>query len=215
MRAEVHGKVGEGTSNSARQIATTTAAPPDTSAAVPKKVVPLAPDRPPGTPGTPDPVNAVPDKLPPSATDLSAGPDKLNRRLTDAQVTEGQLKKSNEPAFKSALNEKKAAERHSAVAPGRMRGHEKKELNAATARARRLGAASMGAMGAQRVRTGQRVGAGKTGAQGRTESREAVRGLPADLRSIGQQATGARHCASTNSAAAFSSMSWAWSPPRR
>ncbi|QDL68920.1 hypothetical protein DNK48_05380 [Streptomyces malaysiensis subsp. malaysiensis] len=173
VRAEVHGKVGEGTSDSAQQIAATTAAPPDTSAAVPKKVVPLAPDRPPGTPGTPDPANAVPDKLPPSATDLSAGPEKLNRRMADAQVTEGQLKKSNEPAFKSALNEKKAAERHSAVAPGRMRGHEKKELNAATARARRLGAASMGAMGAQRVRTGQRVGAGKTGAKGRDEDKRA------------------------------------------
>ncbi|OEJ93256.1 hypothetical protein [Streptomyces thermolilacinus] len=40
VRAEVHGKVGDGQADSAEQIATTTAAPPDTSAAVPKKVVP-------------------------------------------------------------------------------------------------------------------------------------------------------------------------------
>ncbi|MEU1662229.1 HPC2 multi-domain protein [Streptomyces sparsogenes] len=173
VRAEVHGKVGEGKADSAEQIATTTAAPPDTSAAVPKKVVPMTPDRPPGTPGTPNPANAVPDKLPPSATDLSAGPAEVNRQMADAQVTETQLQKSNEPEFKNALGEKKAAERHSEVAPGRMRGHEKKELRAATAQAQRLGAAAMGAIGAQRVKTGQQVGAGKTGAKGRDEEKRA------------------------------------------
>ncbi|WP_425587079.1 hypothetical protein [Streptomyces violaceusniger] len=173
VKAEVHGKVGEGKTDSAEQIATTTAAPPDTSAAVPKKVVPMAPDRPPGTPGTPNPANAVPDKLPESATDLSAGPARVDRQMADAQVTEVQLKKSNEPTFKNALGEKKAAERHSEAAPGRMRGHEKKELRAATAQAQRLGAAAMGAIGAQRVRTGQQVGAGKTGAKGRDEEKRA------------------------------------------
>ncbi|WP_349345334.1 hypothetical protein [Streptomyces rapamycinicus] len=173
VRQEVRGKVGEGRADSAEQIATTTAAPPDTSAAVPKKVVPLTPDRPPGTPGTPNPANAVPDKLPPSATDLSSGPAKVNQRMRTAQVTEAQLKKSNEPSFTKALGEKKAAEQHSEAAPGRMRGHEKKELNAATAQARRLGAVAMGAMDAQRVRTGQHVGAGKSGAKGRDEEKRA------------------------------------------
>nr|WP_251982665.1 hypothetical protein [Streptomyces violaceusniger] len=171
VRAEVHGKVGEGKSDSAEQIATTTAAPPDTSAAVPKKVVPLASDRPPGAPGTPNPANAVPDKLPASATDMSAGPAKLKQRMVGAQVTEGQLQKSNEPTFKEALGAKKAAERHSETAPGRMRGHEKKELNAATAQAKRLGAAAMGAMGAQRARTGQQVDRGKGGTKGRDEEK--------------------------------------------
>ena len=47
-------------------------APPDTSKAVPKQVVPLNPDHPPAAPAAPDPGQAVPDKLPPSATDLSA-----------------------------------------------------------------------------------------------------------------------------------------------
>ncbi|WP_369035244.1 HPC2 multi-domain protein [Streptomyces adonidis] len=173
IRAEVDGKVGEGKSDSAQQIATTTAAPPDTSAAVPKKVVPMTADRPPGTPGAPAPANAVPDKLPPSATDLSAGPAEVNQRMADAQVTEAQMQKSNEPTFKKAVGEKKAAEHHSEVAPGRMRGHEKKELNAATAQAKRLGTAAMGAMGAQRVLTGQRVDTGKGGAKSRDEEKRA------------------------------------------
>ncbi|AQW55435.1 hypothetical protein SHXM_08898 [Streptomyces hygroscopicus] len=171
VRAEVHGKVGQGKSDSAEQIATTTAAPPDTSAAVPKRVVPLTSDRPPGAPGPPNPANAVPDKLPPSATDMSAGPAKLKQRMVGAQVTEGQLQKSNEPTFKEALGAKKAAERHSGAAPGRMRGHEKRELNAATAQAKRLGAAAMGAMGAQRARTGQQVDRGKGGTKGRDEEK--------------------------------------------
>ncbi|MGW3286117.1 phage tail protein [Streptomyces sp. NPDC001002] len=173
VRAEVDGKVGEGKSDSAQQIATTTAAPPDTSAAVPKKVVPMAADRPPGAPGAPAPANAVPDRLPPSATDLSAGPAEVNQRMADAQVTEGQLEKSNEPTFKKAVGEKKVAEQHSAVAPGKMRGHEQKELNAATAQAKRLGTAAMGSMGAQRVSTGQRVDKGKGGAKGRDEEKRA------------------------------------------
>lgn len=173
VRAEVQGKVGEGKTDSAEQIATTTAAPPDTSAAVPKEVVPLAADRPPGTPAAPNSANAVPDKLPPSATDMSAGPARVDQQMADTQVTETQLKKSNEPSFNNALGEKKAAEQHSAAAPGQVRGHEKKELRAATAQAQRLGAAAMGAIGAQRVRTGQQVGGGKAGAKGRDEEKRA------------------------------------------
>ncbi|MGW0768971.1 HPC2 multi-domain protein [Streptomyces sp. NPDC002676] len=173
VRAEVHGRVGEGKSDSAEQIATTTAAPPDTSAAVPKKVVPMSADRPPGTPGAPNPAQAVPDKLPPSATDLSAGPAEVNQQMADAQVTEPQLQRSNEPTFDKALGEKKAAERHSETAPGAMRKHEAAQLGASTAQARRLGVAAMGAMGAQRVRTGQQVHTGKTGTKSRDEEKRA------------------------------------------
>lgn len=173
VRAEVHGRVGDGKADSAEQIATTTAAPPDTSAAVPKKVVPMSADRPPGTPGAPDPAQAVPDRLPPSATDMSAGPAEIDRRMADARVTEAQLRKSNEPGFTRALGEKKAAERHSDTASGRLRKHEAAELRASTAQAKRLGTAAMGAMGAQRVRTGQQVDTGKAGAKSRDEEKRA------------------------------------------
>ena len=91
VKAEVQGKVGEGKTDSAEQIADTTAAPPDTSAAEVKQVVPMTGDRPPGTPATPDPAKATPDKLPPSATDMSAGPANVNREMADNQVTEQQL----------------------------------------------------------------------------------------------------------------------------
>ncbi|MQS39632.1 hypothetical protein FFZ77_29830, partial [Streptomyces katsurahamanus] len=70
VKAEVQGKVGEGKEASAGEITDTTAPPPDTSAAVVKEVTPLAADRPPGAPAAPDAASAVPDRLPPSATDL-------------------------------------------------------------------------------------------------------------------------------------------------
>ncbi|MET7934187.1 HPC2 multi-domain protein [Streptomyces sp. NPDC005322] len=173
VRAEVQGEVGEGKRDSAEQIATTTAAPPDTSAAVPKKVVPMAADRPSGAPATPDPANAVPDKLPPSATDMSAGPARVDGQMAEANVTETQLKRSNEPTFSKALSEKKVAERHSATAPGKLRKHEATELRASTAQAKRLGTAAMASMGALRVRAGQRVDTGKTSAKGRDEEKRA------------------------------------------
>ncbi|GAA2266596.1 hypothetical protein GCM10010232_68720 [Streptomyces amakusaensis] len=170
IRAEAQGKVGEGKSDSAEQIATTTAAPPDTSAAVPKEVVALSADRPPAAPAGPDPRSAVPGRLPPSAMDLSAGPARLDQDLAGARLTEPQLRRANEPSFTRALNQKRTAERHSATAPGRMRAGEAAELGEATERARELGTAAMGAMGTRRALTGQRVGAGKTGAKSRDEA---------------------------------------------
>ncbi|GGZ63817.1 hypothetical protein GCM10010387_66480 [Streptomyces inusitatus] len=170
IRAEVRGEVGEGKSDSAEQIATTTAAPPDTSAAVPKEVVALSADRPPAAPAGPDPRSAVPGRLPPSATDLSAGPARLDQDLAGARLTEPQLRRANEPSFTRALNQKKTAERHSATAPGRMRAGEAAELGEATERARELGTAAMGAMGTRRTLTGQQVGTGKKGAKSRDEA---------------------------------------------
>ncbi|MFI1017819.1 hypothetical protein [Streptomyces sp. NPDC020965] len=173
VRTEVQGKVGEGKEQSAGEIATTTAAPPDTSAAVPKPVTPLTADRPPATPGAPDARHAVPDRLPPAATDLSAGPAAVQGRMAAAQITEGQLRKANEPSFTQALGHQRTAEAHSATAPGRMRKAEAAELNGATAQARKAGAAAMGAIGAQRLAAGRRVDAGKEGAKGRDEEKRA------------------------------------------
>ena len=133
----------------------------------------MAADRPPGTPGTPNPDNAVPDQLPPSATDMSAGPARVDRQMADAQVTEPQLARSNEPTFTKALNEKKTAERHSAVAPGRLRESEAHHAAGVHGGGETAGHWRDGRDGRQRVRTGQQVGAGKTGAKGRDEDKRA------------------------------------------
>lgn len=173
IKADVRDRVGSGKADSAEQIATTTAAPPDTAAAVEKKVVPLAADRAPGAPGTPDPAQAVPDRVPPEATDLSAGPARVDQQLADAQVTEPQLRKANEPAFTNALQQKQTAEQHAEAAPDQLRKDEAARLKASTAQAKKIGSAAMQAMAGQRAATGQQVGAGKAGAKGRDEGKRA------------------------------------------
>src|SRR5262245_6651362 len=173
VKGAVQGQVTEGKKASASQITTTTNAPPDTAAAKEKPVTPLASDQPPPTPGTPDPAKAIPDKAPPSATDLSAGPAQVNKEMADAQVTEGQLARSNEPTFTAALDAKKAGEAHAAAAPPQMRAKEDQTLGAAKAHAATAGTTAMGGLAADRKAAGAAVHEGKEGAKGADEARRA------------------------------------------
>ncbi|WP_284741601.1 hypothetical protein [Amycolatopsis sp. RTGN1] len=159
VKAEVADKVGEGKNDSAEQIADTTAAPPDTSAAEVKQVVPMTGDRPPGTPATPDPAKATPDKLPPSATDMSAGPAAVDKQMAENQVTEKQL--STDPAFSPALKDKKAAEKHSEATPPELHKNESQQLRQTTAQAKQFGASAMGAITTRRAGAGRLVDRGK------------------------------------------------------
>jgi len=173
VKGEVQGKVSAGKQTSAKAIETTTKAPPDTAAAKDKPVTPLQPDQPPPTPGAPDPSRAVPDKAPPAATDFSDGPKQVDSQMADAQVTEEQLAKSNEPEFTGALKEKKAGEAHAATAPGQVRAAEATTLSGAKAAAAQAGATAMTTMTADRTKAGKDVGAGKEGAKGDDESKRA------------------------------------------
>jgi hypothetical protein len=171
-KQEIQGQVGEGKDASASEIAATTAQPP-APAPDAKTVVPLSPDRVPVGPAAPNPANAAPDALPPSATEMSSGPEQLDRQMADVQVTEPQLARSNEPAFTKALGEKNTVERHSAAAPGRMRADEATEIKEVKTTAGQQGRAVMADMHGTRTRTGQQVGTGKTGAKGRDEQKRA------------------------------------------
>jgi hypothetical protein len=172
-KKEVQGRVGAGKDDAAKDIETTTKAPPDTSKAVDKAVTPLSADKPPPVPGAPNPAQAVPDKLPPSATDTSAGPRQVNQEMADAQVTEPQLARSNEPQFVNALDSKHKAEQNSVQAQAKMRAHENKTLAKTEAKAENLGAAGMHDIAGQRVDAGQKVSAGKTGFKGSDEAKRA------------------------------------------
>ena len=114
VKNQVTGQVTAGKQASAGAIDATTKAAPDTSQVKDKQVTPLAPDRAPGMPAKPNPQLAVPDKAPPEATDFSAGPAQVKDQMSEAQVTEEQLAKSNEPEFTGALVAKKEGEQHAA-----------------------------------------------------------------------------------------------------
>ncbi|MGW4776165.1 hypothetical protein ACWEPA_05865 [Streptomyces filamentosus] len=173
VKAEVDGKVGEGKDTSAEDIETATKAPPDTSAAKDKPVTPLVPDRPPGNPGAPSASDAIPEKQPPAVTDFSQGPAKNDKAMADAEVTEEQLAKGNEPEFDDALKAKKTAETDSAKAPGKAHTAEDQQLATAKAGAAAAGAQAMNTLAATRTEAGKAVDGGKGETKSKDEQKRA------------------------------------------
>ncbi|MFJ6436206.1 hypothetical protein [Streptomyces sp. NPDC091416] len=173
VKAEVDGKVTDGKESSAKDIDTATKAPPDTSAAQDKPVTPLTPDQPPGNPGAPSAADAIPAKQPAAVTDFSEGPAENDKHMADAEVTEDQLAKSNEPDFNEALSAKKTAEADSAKAPAKGQAAENQQLTTAKAGAAASGAAAMTALTATRTQAGQKVDGGKGETKSKDEKKRA------------------------------------------
>ncbi|WHX16730.1 hypothetical protein QFW82_06630 [Streptomyces malaysiensis subsp. malaysiensis] len=168
IKGEVDGKVTDGKNASSKDIETTTKAAPDTSQAKEKEVTPMKPDQPPANPGAPNAADATPQQQPPEVTDFSEGPKKTDQQMVDADVTEEQLAKSNEPEFTAALGEKKKAEQHSETAPGQARAAEKQQLATAKSHAAGAGTQAMSALTAARAGAGKQVDGGK----GETKSKD-------------------------------------------
>ncbi|MGW0579747.1 phage tail protein [Streptomyces sp. NPDC002920] len=173
VKGQVSGQVSQGKAASAKEIDTATKAGPDLSKAQDKPVTPLTPDAPPPVPGTPDPAGAVPARQPDAVTDFSGGPEQVNQQMADAEVTEDQLAKSNEPQFTDALGAKKEGEQHSATAPGQARGAEAKQLAAAKQGAAATGAQAMTGLAATRTATGKQVDGGKSATKSADERKRA------------------------------------------
>ncbi|MFC4496785.1 hypothetical protein ACFPA8_21875 [Streptomyces ovatisporus] len=171
VKEQVDGKVSDGKKTSAKDIDSTTKAEPDTSAAKEKDVTPMSPDKPPANPGAPDAEGAVPEKQPPEVTDFSEGPKANDKAMADAEVTEEQLKKGNEPEFDAALGEKKKAEADSAKAPGKARGAEKEQLDQAKEGAAAEGTKAMAAMTAKRGEAGKQIDGGKSETKSKDEQK--------------------------------------------
>ncbi|MEE4496060.1 hypothetical protein [Streptomyces sp. BE230] len=173
VKEEVDGKVTDGKESSAKDIDTATKAPPDTSAAKDKPVTPLTPDQPPGNPGAPSAEDAIPAKQPAAVTDFSEGPAQNDKEMADAEVTEDQLAKGNEPEFNEALSAKKTAETDSEKAPAKGKSAENQQLTTAKAGAAASGTAAMTALTATRGKAGQQVDGGKGETKSKDEKKRA------------------------------------------
>ncbi|WP_335932616.1 hypothetical protein [Streptomyces sp. PTD5-9] len=173
IKSTVDGKVSAGKDSSAKDIETATKAPPDTAAAKDKPVTPMTPDQPPANPGAPSAADAAPDRQPAAVTDFSQGPAANDKALADADVTEEQLAKGNEPAFDEALSAKKTAEADSAKAPAKGRAAENQQLSTAKAGAAAAGTQAMTALTATRTAAGKQVDGGKSDTKSRDEKRRA------------------------------------------
>ncbi|WP_329305219.1 hypothetical protein [Streptomyces anulatus] len=173
VKAEVDGKVTDGKETSAKDIDTATKAPPDTSAAKDKDVTPLTPDQAPGNPGAPSAADAVPDKQPAAVTDFSEGPADNDRAMADAEVTEDQLAKGNEPEFNEALSAKKTSEADAAKAPAKGRAAEDQQLSTAKQNAAASGAQAMAGLTSTRAAAGKQVDGGKNDTKSKDEKKRA------------------------------------------
>jgi hypothetical protein len=127
-KEEVQGLVKGGKKESEKNIKQATDAPPDASKATPKPVTPMVNDEPGAPPADVGAAGAMPKPRPAQQTDLSAGPAEVDAKMADAEVTDEQLKKSNEPEFTGALDARDAAKQHSATAPGEYRAKEQDVL---------------------------------------------------------------------------------------
>jgi len=127
VKGEVKGMVTQGKEGSAKDIEGATEAAPDQSKAVPKEVTPLQQEDPGKTAPIPA-AGAAPKPAPAEQTNLAAGKHEVNQEMADAQVTDEQLAKSNEPEFQGALADKQKAAEHADQAPGEFREQEKATL---------------------------------------------------------------------------------------
>ncbi|WP_405681865.1 hypothetical protein [Streptomyces sp. NBC_00057] len=173
VKDEVDGKVTDGKESSAKDIDTATKAPPDTSAAKDKEVTPLTPDQPPANPGAPSASDAIPAKQPAAVTDFSEGPATNDQAMADAEITEEQLAKGNEPEFNEALSAKKTAETDSAKAPAKGQAAENQQLAGAKQNAAASGAQAMTALTATRASAGKQVDGGKGDTKTKDEKKRA------------------------------------------
>ncbi len=133
VKGQVGGLVKEGKQSSEKDIKDATVETPDASKAKPKPVQPM-PDEPKGAAqATVGAAAAMPPPVPAATTDLSAGPASVEQKMAEAEVTDEQLQKSNEPAFTGALDARDEAKEHAAAAPGEYRKDEKGVLGKAKA----------------------------------------------------------------------------------
>ena len=134
VKDEVKGLVTQGEQGQAKDIAGATEAPPDQSKAVPKPVTPMTQEE----PGEAVPIpasGAVPKQAPEDQVNLAAGKHQVSQEMADAQVTEPQLARSDEPEFQQALADKQAATAHADTAPAQFRQDEQQVIAQGTTEA--------------------------------------------------------------------------------
>ena len=123
VKGEVQGLVTQGKEGQAKDITTATDAQPDQSTAVAKPVTPMTPEQPGVAPRVPA-AGAAAKPAPADQLNLAAGPHAVDAEMAEADVTDDQLARSNEPEFTQAVADKKAAADHSERAPAQYRQHE-------------------------------------------------------------------------------------------
>ncbi|MGH2771143.1 MAG: phage tail protein [Actinomycetota bacterium] len=173
VKGEVTGKVTQSREGATKDIKEKTEQPPDPSKAKPKEVKAAVEEKPGPRPPDPAGARAMPSPAPPEEKNLGAGKCEVDSQMKEADVTEEQLARSNEPTFTGALKDKKETEKHADRAPAEVEREEKATLEGAKKGAAADARGSMTAMYGAKKGAAEKVGAGKTRAQTKDEAERA------------------------------------------
>ena len=130
-------------------------------------------EKPGGAPTDVGAAQAIPSPKPSSETSMAAGPAEVNQQMAQSDVTEDQLKQSNEPQFTDALAAKKTAEDHSHKAPEDYHATESQVLARAGGDAKGDAGAALQGMHAGRTGALAGVTSHKGGAKAQDEAKRA------------------------------------------
>ena len=138
VKGSVQGQVSQEKEKSSQPLENETAAAPDTSSVPPKPVTPF-PDADPGTaPLIPDAEKATPKAKTPAEVELPIANDAktMDAKMAEAEITEDQLARSNEPTFTGALEAKKEAKTSAQQSPQGYRQGEEAQIKQAEGEAK-------------------------------------------------------------------------------
>lgn len=168
MQDAVKGTVDASKGEAAKDVKEKSEQAPDPSKATPKPEAPMTKTE----IAEPEPMKAsgaMPAPVPAEQVDLRAGPAQVDQEMVDAEVSEEQLKQSNEPEFNDALKSKKEGEEHADKAPLQVRKKEAAILNKATADAASAEKTAVGGAKSQISAAVTKVASGKDGAKTKDE----------------------------------------------
>ncbi|BAY64740.1 hypothetical protein NIES22_48400 [Calothrix brevissima NIES-22] len=175
VKGDLSGKVKEEQKKSQGPLEEKSKQKPDTSGIEAKQVTPL----PPTEPGAP-PTGVGADKAAPKSkgqgeveAPIQAESKKLDQQMQEADITEEQLVKSNEPEFQSALTAKKDAQTNAQQAPPKYRQQEQTILATAQATATATAQQNLQSMHGIRSQNLGQVGQKQVGAKGKDEQARA------------------------------------------
>ncbi len=153
LKGEMQGTVKTNQDASVGPIKEAESATPDASSVTPKPVTPLTPEEAGAEPAAIGAENAVPKVKGQEQveTPLQESSAALDQQMADAEITEEQLQKSNEPAFTGALEAKTGAQTDAAAAAPAYRAQEQSQIAGAETEAVAAAQASMAEMHGMRV----------------------------------------------------------------
>lgn len=182
VKQQVSGLVGQNKETAEKNIETTSKEAPNTGEVKPKQVTPMQNEKPGSAPGSIGAEGGMPKPKDAAETSLEYGPNKLNKQMEDAKVTEEQLQKSNEPTFQTALTEKKKVEQEAQTKPQQFRQDEKALIDKAKADAKAEATTSLTAMHSERTDSLTQVDGGKEQTKSKDEQERAK--IAGDLEKI-------------------------------